>query len=381
MKMKKFTAATMPEVMKLVRAEFGDDAVIISQRIVKTKKLLGLMSTKTIEVTAGVDTVVPEKKAAAQAAVLPTAIIKNTPPPATATTVASADTDALREELADVKDMLQQLTREQQQQKYPTELNDFLTMLKKQGLDKELITVIGDELFGHIKHKALPLKRVALQEAAAKVLRQKLQHLPIGGFSTDKKFIHLLGPTGVGKTTTIAKIAARTALEKKMKVGFMTTDTYRIAAIEQLKTYAGLLQAPVEVVYSLTDYEQATKNLAKQDVVFVDTAGRNYKEQRHVEEITNLLSFSAHMETYVVLSATAKESDLCDVINQFENVPFEKFLFTKLDETNSIGTMINLMVKYNKGLSYYTSGQEVPEDIEEASLDRLIALLFQGDHE
>ena len=385
MKMKKFTAETMPEVMKKVRAELGEDAVIISQRVVKKKKLLGLMSTKIFEVTAGIDRIVqapPVKSATEAKTSLPTAIIKATAvPKPQASSITDEHTETLRSELADVKAMLHDLTRQQQQQQYPKELTAFLTMLKKQELDEELITVIGDELFGQIEKKMLSKARTALEQATTKILRARLQHLPIGGFSDAKKFIHLLGPTGVGKTTTIAKIAARTALEKKKKVGFMTTDTYRIAAIEQLKTYAGLLQAPVEVVYSITDYEQAMQNLQRQDVVFVDTAGRNYKEQRHVEEITKLLNFNDEMETYIVLSSTAKEQDLCDVVDQFIHVPFEKFLFTKLDETNSIGTMINLMVKYNKGLSYYTSGQEVPEDIEEASLDRLIALLFRGEHE
>lgn len=370
MRMKKFTAETMPEVMKKVRAEFGDDAVIINQRVVKQKKMLGLMSSKTFEVTAGIDDVeLPVKQVKQTKSALPTEIVKSTKQ-------ADEQAEALRNELADVKAMLQDLTRQQQAVQYPAALTTVLSKLKKQELDEELITVIGDELFKHIESKRVQATAEALQKEAAAVLRKKLAHLPMGGFDESKKFIQLLGPTGVGKTTTIAKIAARTSLEKKKKVGFMTTDTYRIAAIEQLKTYAGLLQAPVEVIYSLSDYEQATKNLERQDIVFVDTAGRNYKEKRHVEEITKLLNFHEQMETYVVLSSTMKQQDLCDVIDQFANIPYEKFLFTKLDETNSIGTIINLMVKYNKGLSYYTSGQEVPEDIEEASLDRLIALLF-----
>lgn len=373
MRMKKFTAETMPEVMKKVRAELGDDAVIINQRIVKQKKLLGLMSSKTFEVTAGIDDVeLPVKQVKIKAS-LPTEIVKSAKQ---AEEKADAQAEALRNELADVKAMLQGLTRQQQAVQYPAALTSVLAKLKKQELDEELITAIGDELFNHIEKKRVQATIEALQKEAASILRKKLAHLPMGGFSESKKFIQLLGPTGVGKTTTIAKIAARTSLEQKKKVGFMTTDTYRIAAIEQLKTYAGLLQAPVEIIYSISDYEQATKNLARQDIVFVDTAGRNYKEKRHVEEITKLLNFHEQMETYVVLSSTMKQQDLCDVIDQFANIPYEKFIFTKLDETNSIGTIINLMVKYNKGLSYYTSGQEVPEDIEEASLDRLIALLF-----
>ena len=173
-------------------------------------------------------------------------------------------------------------------------------------------------------------------------------------------------------------MAARSVLEKKKKIGFITTDTYRIAAIEQLKTYAALLQAPVEIVYSATDYAEAIKRLSHLDLIFIDTAGRNYKEAKYVEDLKSLINFNEQAESYLVLAMTAKQKDLESIIDQFKNIQIEKFIFTKLDETNSIGTMFNLMIKYNKGLAYYTNGQEVPEDIEEASLEKLLDLFFQG---
>lgn len=192
-----------------------------------------------------------------------------------------------------------------------------------------------------------------------------------------KKYINVLGPTGVGKTTTIAKMAARSVLEKKKKIGFITTDTYRIAAIEQLKTYAALLQAPVEIVYNAKDYEEAIKKLAHLDLIFIDTAGRNYKEAKYVEDLQSLINFNEEAESYLVLALTAKQKDLEAIIEQFSNLKIEKFIFTKLDETNSIGTMFNLMIKYKKGLAYYTNGQEVPEDIEQPSIESLIELFFK----
>lgn len=187
----------------------------------------------------------------------------------------------------------------------------------------------------------------------------------------------MLGPTGVGKTTTIAKMAARAVLEKKKKVGFITTDTYRIAAIEQLKTYAALLQAPVEIVYNAKDYAEAIQKLDHMDLIFIDTAGRNYKETKYVEDLKSLIQFSEQIESYLVLSLTSKQKDLESIIEQFKNLQIEKFIFTKLDETNSIGTMFNLMIKYNKGLAYYTNGQEVPEDIEQPNSDNLLELFFK----
>ena len=155
---------------------------------------------------------------------------------------------------------------------------------------------------------------------AKQFLEREIGDLPFGGISFNKKFINVLGPTGVGKTTTIAKIAARALLEKKKKIGFITTDTYRIAAIEQLRTYANLLQAPVEIAYNSKDFEQAIEKLADRDLIFIDTAGRNYKEAKFVEDLTRLIDFSLDMESFLVLSMTSKEEDMRIIIEQFNHL-------------------------------------------------------------
>lgn len=113
------------------------------------------------------------------------------------------------------------------------------------------------------------------------------------------------------------------------------------------------------------------------DLIFIDTAGRNYKEAKYVDDLKSLIQFSEQVESYLVLSLTSKQKDLEAIIEQFTNLHIEKFIFTKLDETNSIGTMFNLMIKYNKGLAYYTNGQEVPEDIEQPNSDNLLELFFK----
>ena len=136
-------------------------------------------------------------------------------------------------------------------------------------------------------------------------LQTQMEHLPFGGISYTKKYINVLGPTGVGKTTTIAKIAARAILEKKKKVGFITTDTYRIAAIEQLKTYAGLLQSPLEIVYNEKDLHEAMVKFEHLDIVFIDTAGRNFKETKFVRDLEKLIEFEVNTETFLVLSSTS----------------------------------------------------------------------------
>ncbi|KYG89524.1 flagellar biosynthesis protein FlhF [[Bacillus] sp. KCTC 13219] len=390
MKMKKYNAPSIAEAMKLIRAELGDDAVILNSKVVVNKKFFGLVKKKSFEVVAGVDKVeakpvfpplqdLQSLKPIIEAAA--PSIMKEQEQAISKKTSAEEDptmTNELKKEIADLKLIMQSLHRQSIQSKYPDELLHFIDYLKQQELNEELITQVSDELFVHTEN-LVTIDFDDFQEATKRILERQLRGIEIGAVSYDRKYINVLGPTGVGKTTTIAKMAARAVLEKKKKVGFITTDTYRIAAIEQLKTYAGLLQVPIEIVYSAEDYKAAIEKFAHLDLVFIDTAGRNYKEARYITDLQRLINFGDEVQTFLVLSLTSKEQDLETIIQQFNQIHVEKFIFTKLDETNSIGTMFNLMIKYKKGLAYYTNGQEVPEDIEEPSLEKLFELFFQGE--
>ncbi len=384
MKMKKYNAPSIAEAMKLIRADLGEDAVILNSKVVTKKKYFGLVKEKSFEVVAGVDRV--EKQTPVSP--LPDFSVSASSYKEQAASLAKvqekADTqmnEELKKEIADLKSIMQSLQRHSIQSQYPDELLPFIDFLKRQELSKELITAISDELFQYFKNKNQEISFQDMRAVTEEYLREQLKDVEIGGLTYDKKYINILGPTGVGKTTTIAKMAARSVLEKKKKIGFITTDTYRIAAIEQLKTYAGLLQAPIEIAYNAQDYKQALQKLDHLDVIFIDTAGRNYKEAKYVEDLQRLIDFTAQAESFLVLSLTAKERDVEAIIEQFEEIPIKKFIFTKLDETNSIGTMFNLMIKYKKGLAYYTNGQEVPEDIEQPDLEKLFELFFQGESE
>ena len=388
MKMKKYNASSIAEAMKLIRADLGDDAVILNSKVVVTRKLFGIIKHKSFEVVAGIDRV--EKKPvfpfASTIQQMHTATSMELPvqPQLEAVLVQQPEqtmvSSEIKQEIADLKSIMQTMQRQSIQSQYPDELLPFVGFLKQQALGEELITAISDELFMHFKNSEVIPQFDDMRPIAQQVLTEKMQNLPIEGLSYEKKFINVLGPTGVGKTTTIAKMAARAVLEKKKKIGFITTDTYRIGAIEQLKTYAGLLQAPVEIVYNATDYKDAIEKFSHLDLIFIDTAGRNYKEAKYVADLQSLINFEEDAESYLVLSLTAKQRDLEMIIDQFERVSIDKFIFTKMDETNSIGTMFNLMIKYNKGLAYYTNGQEVPEDIEQPTLQGLFELFFQGEN-
>ncbi|MFX3674088.1 MAG: flagellar biosynthesis protein FlhF [Paenisporosarcina sp.] len=367
MKMKKYTADSMTEAMSKVRADLGEDAVILNSKVVYTKGFLGLFKKKSIEVFAGMDQFeMPLKPVQNKKQVLETS--------ATVDHVVSVE---LKKELADIKALVQSMKPQIEPADYPEDIELFLAYLRNQEINDELITRIGDELFDHQKENANNETSLTNRQIAEKVIKDELKDLPFGGLSYQKKYINVLGPTGVGKTTTIAKMAAHSVLQKKRKVGFITTDTYRIAAIEQLKTYAGLLQAPVEIVYNSEDFSNAMNTYSDRDLVFIDTAGRNYKEDKFVEDVKNLINFEENVESYLVLASTSKEKDMETIIEQFSSLPIEQFIFTKADETNSIGSILNLMIKYKKGLAYYTDGQEVPEDISEASIESLLKLLFK----
>lgn len=198
-----------------------------------------------------------------------------------------------------------------------------------------------------------------------------------GEISLAKKYINVIVPTGVGKTTTLAKIAANIILRQQKSVGFITTDTYRIGAIEQLKTYANILDVPLEVCYSLEDFEHATKKLEECDVILIDTAGRNFRNKKYVEDLMQVVDYKREMETLLVLSMTAKQDDLEEIYQQFSAIKIDAFVFTKLDETSSYGAMINLIVACKKGAAYITTGQNVPDDIVPATPEELVNKLFE----
>lgn len=366
MKMKKYTADTMVEAMKKVRTDFGDDAIILSSNVVTSKGFLGFFQKKSVEVVAGFD---EPLHIPVEASFIPK--------PASVDMEMKQEAE-IKKEMNEMKKLLQEMKQSNSYANFPEELKPLLTFFESQELSKEFTLQIGNEIYTRMKEEKKDFSEEEQMEIAKTFLTNEFADLPFGGISYSKKYINVLGPTGVGKTTTIAKIAARALLEDKKKIGFITTDTYRIAAIEQLRTYANLLQAPVEIAYNSKDFEEAILKLQDRDLIFIDTAGRNYKEMKFVDDLQHLIDFSLDMESFLVLSVTSKEEDMKTIIDKFTSFPIEKFIFTKVDETGSIGPMFNLMKQYGIGTAYYTDGQEVPEDIAEADLDRMLKLLLAG---
>jgi flagellar biosynthesis protein FlhF len=190
-----------------------------------------------------------------------------------------------------------------------------------------------------------------------------------------------VGPTGVGKTTTIAKLAARYAFkkDKKYKVGIITLDTYRIGAVEQLMTYARMMKLSIEAVVDPSDFVEALNRLRNNDIILIDTVGSSQHDKEKVDKIKSFLSINtfASIDVNLVLSATTKYEDLKDIYENFSILDVDTLVFTKLDETQKIGNIFSLVYDVKKPISYFSVGQEVPDDLRIASNEFLVDTMLK----
>jgi len=193
-----------------------------------------------------------------------------------------------------------------------------------------------------------------------------------------KKIWAFVGPTGVGKTTTLAKVAAHFMMRFNKRIALITLDTYRIGGIEQLQTYARILRLPFEIASDAETLKEAIGRHQDCDLLLLDTAGRNPHRQDQLEEMRGILSADPGVENHLVLSATTKEGDLATIVQQFSLLPIRSYVFTKIDETEEYTALFNQLLRYKRPLSYLTNGQKVPEDIEPASKSRIASLVLNS---
>lgn len=271
------------------------------------------------------------------------------------------ETNALLQELRSMKDMMQKLSKQQTYRSMPESVLRWSKRLAEQGVEPVYV-----EQFAEAVNERLGISNddpAACYEAAKSVLREWLQPSRSYGLSPNARVVHFVGPTGVGKTTTIAKLAAEQSINFRRQVGLITADTYRIAAVDQLRTYADILNLPLEVVFSPSELARAYKKLEDRDLVFMDTAGRNYRNELFVSEVNSLLAPGEESETILVLSVTHKYGDMKLVASQFAKYGVDQLLLTKFDETDTFGSVLNLIKAHSFRISYITCGQTVPDDI------------------
>ncbi|MFC5448357.1 flagellar biosynthesis protein FlhF [Paenibacillus aestuarii] len=300
-----------------------------------------------------------------------------TPMVTTAPARANVKEDMLMEEMKQMKEMMRKLTLSNAALELPEPLKKLEQLLLDQEVDPNLVQQLIEEVIA--EHEELQTE--ITDDSAQRAIRNKLNVIIHSNHSkriaTSTRVVHFVGPTGVGKTTTIAKLAAEQVLKYQRKVGFITSDTYRISAIEQLKTYATILNVPIEVVFSPQDLTKAFHNLAHCDVIFMDTAGRNFRNEMYVSELNALLKSQGESETILVLSLTTKYRDMKAITHNFNKFKLDKVLFTKMDETDSFGAIINLVHDFSLQLSYVTNGQNVPDDITELNEHEIIDLIME----
>ena len=207
------------------------------------------------------------------------------------------------------------------------------------------------------------------------------QPRPIEFGEKKPKVVFFIGPTGVGKTTTIAKVASKFKLDAGKKVALLSADTYRIAAAEQLKTYANILDTPFSIVYAPEELNQAIAQLADYDLILVDTAGfshKNMEQKDDIKKLVNSLDKKYEKEVFLVVSATAKYKDLVNIADVYHDIADYKLIFTKLDETSAYGNLLNIRLYSGADLSYTTNGQNVPDDIELFHTQKIVKQLLGG---
>ncbi|MEK6992341.1 flagellar biosynthesis protein FlhF [Paenibacillus sp. FSL K6-1566] len=281
------------------------------------------------------------------------------------------------EELKEMKEWIAKLSRHNlEARQLPEPLESIRDRLLRQDVSARLSEQWLEVAEEALRESGMQLGSEQLQAIMREQAKAFIDERIGGGIQPDTRIVYIAGPTGVGKTTTIAKIAAEQLFRYHRKVGFITSDTYRISAVEQLRTYASILNVPMEVVQSPGDMQRALQTLQDCDLILMDTAGRNYRNELLVSELQSLFSHSEHSETYLVLSLTSKSGDMIEIADHFSKYALDKVIFTKMDETGSFGPIFNLLHAHNLRLSYMTNGQNVPDDLLLANSEQLCDLLL-----
>ncbi|MGH7178274.1 MAG: flagellar biosynthesis protein FlhF [Tepidisphaeraceae bacterium] len=383
MKLQVFTAPTLPEAMARVKSAIGRDAVIYHTRKYTVRRMLGILRREVVEITAGRDG--PRRAGP----VAPRATVGSTIDLATRSkqllqnpVVAEAVSTGLTTELTCLKDMVKGLVNQFQTLKapqIPQELTEPYLKLLENGVAEPTAQDIILSLHRQLRPEQL-LNTAFVQDRLVGQLEKMLKLSgPIGrAKAKGPHVVALIGPTGVGKTTTIAKLAAHLKLNEGKRVGLITLDTYRIAAVDQLKRYADIIGSPLRVVTSGSELAGAIASMDNCEFVLIDTAGRSPNDSMQISELRSVLCAAKPDETHLVLSATSSDRCLERVLQRFGAVRFDKIIFTKLDEASQIGVLLNVVRGQDKALSYVTTGQSVPVDIEIGEGRRLAQLMLGG---
>lgn len=403
---KKYQAATETEAVLKAKEDLGPNAVVLNTKTMKQRGIAKLFKKDYVEITAALEEKEFEQKINNRK---PTFEIKkddnNSAPKVDFrvnddTPYNKPATNAIEAKLDNLHDMIQnQMVREEKNldedkkpeerpvEKKPVNANfKSLKLIYNKLLESEMDEKYANAIINDIESS---LKKESNLDNILASVYQKII-LKLGEPETIKvgnkqKIVFFIGPTGVGKTTTIAKLASDFKLNKGKKIALVTADTYRIAAVEQLNTYASILDVPVNVVYTPSEIVENIKELSEFDMIFIDTAGRSHKNLEQRNEVIELVEnvkksdLNVDVEIFLSLSVTTKYKDLINIADAYKELEGYRLLFTKLDETSTLGNIMNMRCYTGASLSYTTSGQNVPDDIEMVDVQKLAKHLLGGE--
>lgn len=400
MTIKKFSGKTKEEAIAKAKAEFGEGAVVMNVKEIKPSGFFQFFKGVTYEVTAaieekdkyaGINLAADEKitlpPISQQSAKMPSVKLQIAEPVA-ASTVSSEDIEKRLESISNMIEKKFQAQEDKEKESTEKMVQNsenfkFMKILYRTLLDNE----VDEKYVNQILEEAEKIANsnnsvdVVLSNVYQKMILKFGEPNCIDTEGKKPKVIFFIGPTGVGKTTTIAKIASKYKVEQDRKVAFLTADTYRIAATEQLHIYANILDAPMSIVYSAQELNQAIAKVSDNDLIFVDTAGFSHRNETQRMDTKNLidgLDEQYEREIFLVLSATTKYKDLLEIVDSYREIAEYKLIFTKLDETSSYGNLLNIRLYSGADLSYMANGQNVPDDIEEFNAQMIVKQLLGG---
>ncbi|MBE6065281.1 flagellar biosynthesis protein FlhF [Clostridium cochlearium] len=372
---KKYVVNNMNEAMTRIRYEMGQDAIIISQRKVKRPGISGFFRKKVLEVTAAAESSNSKRESENYNAVkqlLENSIDRKKEEPAENNLDNSNGNKEILKEIEEMKNVVTSFIDNAYKgnvEEEKEEIKEIKSLLKDNDVSEDIVEKILKVLNGLENKEQLMEKTKEFIENTVKVSSEDL-----------KGAVVLVGPTGVGKTTTIAKLAGRLSLVEKKKVGLITVDTYRIGAVDQLKTYADIMGIPFKVVFSINDMEEAIENMKNCEVVLVDTTGRSSKNVMQISELRAFIEKVNSDNIHLVISSTTKNRDIDNIVEGYKTLGYNNVIITKLDETTTYGSILNIVNSTKKPISFITTGQNVPDDIRAITPKEISSLILGEDN-
>ena len=411
---KKFQGKTEADATEQAKKELGPNVVIMNVKNVKRKGLFAFLKPQMVEVTAALEEesersayVKKEEKVPVEESI-PVPVNKAQPIFSEETLrrfemnsgsktqepdkSENVETKAIEEKLDNLQSLLEQKLQPKEAESVPadivteeknSELIKFEKLLYNKMIENEVNETYANQIIEEMEKNVKP--NMPFDQALANIYQKMILKFgkpeTITPAKNGPKAVFFIGPTGVGKTTTIARIASKFSVEGKKKVALLTTDTYRIAAAEQLRTYADILEVPFRVIYTVEEIDNSLRDFKDYDYIFVDTAGHSHKneiQKANMNEFIHSVDGKVEKEAYLVLSATTKYRDLLSIADSYSEMTEYKLIFTKLDETVTLGNLLNLKLYTGAPLSYVTCGQNVPDDIEQFNPQKTVKLLLGG---